>query len=145
MVTFFLLNFLFSTLLSMSEVSTSKIHWYPLARFLISCSNLKLQSHTMTTHPFTVSKRFWLFSICRPRSFLSKRVKNLSSQPEKTNPPVLTTWLFSANQNPIIIQACNRRDHEDFQLTDIFHFTSWCSHDYTCFFHNYRCSNFLLS
>ena len=111
--------------------------------FLAPTSNYKVIQWPPNRSP--VSKRFWLFSICRPRSFLSKTVKNLSSQPEKTNPPVLTRWLFSANQNPKITQACNRRDHEDFQLTDIFHFTSRCSHDYTCFLHNYRYSNFLLS
>ena len=42
----FLLTFLVSTLLSTSEVTTSKIHWSPQARFLISCSNFELKSHT---------------------------------------------------------------------------------------------------
>ena len=45
----------------------------------------------------------------------------------------LTTGLSSTNQNPTIIQACNRRNHEGFQLTDIFPLTIQCPHVYTRF------------
>ena len=38
-----------STLLSMSQVTKSKMHWSPQAILLISCSNFKLLNHTIFT------------------------------------------------------------------------------------------------
>ena len=74
-----------------------------------------------------IFKRFWLFfsfwSADQGRAFLK--------QP-RTSPPnrrklihlSFITWLSSTNQSLIIIWACNRWNHEAFQLTDIFPFTS---------------------
>ena len=63
--------------------------------------------------------------------FLLKRPRTSPSNRRKPIHLFLTTALSSVNQNPTIIQACNRRNHEGFQLTDIFPFTTQCPHDYT--------------
>ena len=100
-----------------------------------------------SSHPFTYfQSNFGLFLICGPGTFVTKTTTNLSAQLEKTNPPVrYHVTLFDQLKNHTVIQACNRRNHETFQLTDIFFFTSQYPRDYTRFFHNYRYLNFLLS
>ena len=64
----------------------------------------------------------------------SKAAMDLSIQSEKANPPVLTTGLCSTNQYLTIIPACYCRNHEGFQLTDIFPFTSEYPQDHARFF-----------
>ena len=54
---------------------------------------------------------------------------NLSDQLDETKPPVLHHVTPLTNQNPIIIQACNLKNHE--ALSDIFPFTSQSPRDYT--------------
>ena len=66
----------------------------------------------------------------RPRTYLSNRRKLIRLY--------FPTWLSPTNQYSIIIQACNPRNHETFQLTDIFPFTYQCPSDYTRFFHNHH-------
>ena len=70
--------------------------------------------------------------------FLLKRPRTSPSNRRKLICLSFTTWIPSTNQNRIIIQVCNRRNNEAFQLTHMFHFTSQRPRDYTRFFHNYR-------
>ena len=80
--------------------------------------------------------------MCVPETFLTKTVSNLSIQSEKTNPSILCHVILLNQSKLVIIQACNRRNHEAFQLTDIFPFTNHSPRDYTHFFHNHRYTYF---
>ena len=86
------------------------------------------QNHLLTTsshlppHPFP--SRFDFFRYVDQRLFLLKRPRTCLSNRRKLIQLSFAMWLSPTNQKPVIIQACNRRNHEAFQLTDIFPFTN---------------------
>ena len=105
--------------------------WYIKKRIEAKYNIIFRKDHTTTLAPIHFQAILGFFWISWPRVLPTKMATDLSVQSEKTNLPALTKGLSSNNQNPTIIQACNRRNHEAFQLTDIFPFTSQCPQDHT--------------
>ena len=93
---------------------------------------------TTSSHPRPFPSHFGFFLYADQRLFLLKRSRTYLSNRRKLILLSFATWLSPTNQNPVIIQAFNRRNHEAFQLTEIFPFTNQCPRNYTCFFDN-RC------
>ena len=107
-----------------------------------SYSETKSLNHLLTArshppgHPFP--SNFGLFWYADQRPFLLKRPRSRLSNWRKLILLSFSTWLSLTNQNSITIQAWNRRNHEPFQLTDIFPFTNQWPRTYTHFFYNHR-------
>ena len=111
--------------------------------FFALISNYKVMQwpHTRSL----ISKRFWFFGSAEHWHFFLKWPRSTPPDQIKLIFLSFTTWLSSTNQHSIAIQECNRKNHEELQLTDIFPFTSHCPRNCTCFLHNYLYSSFLLS
>ena len=82
---------------------------------------IALHELSLTRSP--ISKQFWLFLGSHDQGRLLLKQPQTSPSNQRTLIQLsLTTEISSTNQNPSIIQACNRRNHKGFQLTNIFPF-----------------------